>query len=39
MTEFYCKAGITHLCTANGKHFKKATGIKVVSPAQLLRLI
>lgn len=33
------KTGITHLCTTNGKHFKKATGIKVVSPAQLLKLI
>lgn len=33
------KAEVTHLCTTNGKHFKKATGIKVVSPAQLLRLI
>lgn len=28
--------GITHLCTTNGKHYKKATGIKVVDPAQLL---
>ncbi|MBS1936915.1 MAG: hypothetical protein JSS84_03785 [Bacteroidetes bacterium] len=33
------KAEVTHLCTTNGKHFKKATGIKVVSPAQLLKLI
>ncbi len=33
------KAGITHLCTTNGKHFKKAAGIKVVSPAGLLALI
>lgn len=32
-------AGITHLCTTNGKHFKKAAGIKVVSPAGLLALI
>lgn len=30
---------ITHLCTTNGKHFKKATGIKVVDPAQLLALL
>lgn len=27
---------ITHLCTTNGKHYKKATGVKVVDPAQLL---
>lgn len=32
-------AGITHLCTTNGKHFKKATGIKVVDPAQLLAIL
>lgn len=29
---------ITHLCTSNGKHFKAAIGIKVVSPAALLKL-
>ena len=33
------KAGITHLCTTNGKDFRKASGIKVVSPAGLLALI
>ena len=32
-------AAITHLCTTNGKHFKKAAGIKVVDPAQLLALL
>lgn len=30
---------ITHLCTTNAKHFRKATGIKVVGPAQLLALL
>jgi hypothetical protein len=30
---------ITHLCTTNVRHFKKATGIKVVTPAQLLALL
>ena len=30
---------ITHLCTTNGKHYKRATGIKVVNPDQLLALL
>ncbi len=30
---------ITHLCTNNYKHFKAATGITVVSPAELLKLL
>lgn len=30
---------ITHLCTTNGKHYKKATGIKVLDPGQLLTLL
>jgi hypothetical protein len=30
---------LTHLCSMNIKHYKKATGIKVVDPAMLLRLI
>jgi predicted nucleic acid-binding protein len=30
---------ITHICTCNGKDFKKAEGIEVVSPAELLRSI
>lgn len=29
---------ITHLCTTNGRHYKKASGIKVVTPAELLAL-
>lgn len=29
---------ITHLCTSNGRHYKAAIGIKVVSPATLLKL-
>lgn len=28
---------ITHICTSNTKHFKAAKGIKVVSPAALLK--
>jgi hypothetical protein len=31
--------GITHLCTTNGRHYKRATGIKVVDPTQLLALL
>ena len=30
---------ITHLCITNGKHYKKATGLKVVDPAHLLALL
>lgn len=30
---------ISLLCTTNTRHFKKAVGIKVVSPAQLLKLL
>lgn len=30
---------ITHICTSNGKHFKGAVGIAVLSPAELLRLL
>jgi hypothetical protein len=30
---------ISLLCTTNTKHFKEAVGIKVVSPAQLLKLL
>ncbi|MCI1753501.1 MAG: PIN domain-containing protein [Flavobacteriales bacterium] len=30
---------ITHICTSNGNHFKKATGIQVVSPAGLLKIL
>jgi len=30
---------ISLLCTTNTKHFKKALGLKVVTPAQLLKLI
>ncbi len=31
--------GVTHLCTSNKTHFKKAQGIKVVDPAGLLALL
>ncbi|HQV39741.1 MAG: hypothetical protein IPO60_06690 [Flavobacteriales bacterium] len=30
---------ITHICTSNVKHYKAATGIKVVSPAALLKVL
>ncbi len=30
---------ITHICTSNGKHYKAATGIKVVSPSALLKIL
>ncbi|MFT3885580.1 MAG: hypothetical protein QM724_09155 [Flavobacteriales bacterium] len=30
---------ITHIVTTNGKHFKKATGLSIVDPAQLLALL
>lgn len=30
---------ITHICTCNAKHFKAATGIKVLSPAALLKIL
>lgn len=30
---------IAYIVTTNGKHFKKATGIKVLDPAQLLALL
>lgn len=30
---------ITHLCTTNGRHYKRASDIKVVSPDQLLALL